>query len=101
MLPHDKRIKRLLLRIHSLVGTLKRERNSLTVHRAIDQFYYMQKSEQLAILQEQLREAQERLRLIEVRVDEEYRSVFFSWVRDVRWLHRHMDQLPQIGHAKR
>lgn len=100
MLPHDKRIKRLLLRIHGLVGTLKRQRNSLTVHRAIDQFYYMQKAEQLALLQEQLKEAQERLRTVEERIDEEYRGVFTSWARDVRWLHRHVGRLPQVKHAK-
>jgi hypothetical protein len=83
-----------------LVGTLKRERNSLTVHRAVDQFYYMQKAEQLMLLQEQLREAQERLRIIEERIDEEYQGVFISWMKDVRWLHRHVDRLSQINHAK-
>jgi hypothetical protein len=83
-----------------LVGTLKRERNSLTIHRAVDQFYYMQKAEQMMLLQEQLREAQERLRIIEERIDEEYRTVFISWVKDVRWLHRHIDHLPRINHAK-
>jgi hypothetical protein len=100
VLSHDKRIKRLLLRIHSLVGMLKRERNSLVVHRAVDQFYYMQKAEQLMLLQEQLREAQERLRIIENRIDEEYRGIFYSWVKDVRWLHRNIIRQAQVDHAK-
>jgi hypothetical protein len=79
---------------------LKRERNNLVVHREIDQFYYMQKAEQLMLLQEQLHEAHERVRLIENRIDEEYRSVFYSWVKDVRWLHRNVIRQPQINHVK-
>lgn len=70
------------------------------VHREIDQFYYMQKAEQLELLQEQLKEAQERLRAVENRIDDEYRNVFLCWVKDVRWLNRNINRKPQVGHAE-
>lgn len=62
--------------------------NTLTVHQTVNQFYYMQKAEELKLLQAQLEETQKKLELIQKRIYEHYLETYHKWRRDALWLNR-------------
>ncbi len=64
--------------------------NSLPVHSNINQFYYMQKIEELRMLKERLEDQLKRLKFVEQNFDEACYDVFIHWRRDYRWFHRYI-----------
>ncbi len=62
----------------------------LTVHQHIDQFYYMQKTEELKLLHQQLIEALTIADTIQFRLEGNYRKVYHQWRMDARWLNQHL-----------
>ena len=79
------KVAKLIDRLQHLVTSLNGLRDR-AVHRHINQFYYMQKTEELLLLLEQLEETQLSLERALRRIDRSYQEVFQQWQRDVRWL---------------
>ena len=77
----DKMIHRLLKVVNQLDDSL-----DLTLHRKIDQFYYMQKAEELKFLKEEYVEAMANVQRIQNRLDIDYPLIFETWKRDLRVL---------------
>lgn len=92
-MPLDKPEK-LYVRVQRLVDLLK-ENRSLQIHSKINEFYYMQKIEELKQLDESINAAyksisaeRERLENLKHNYDAEYTELYYSWKKDVRWVSR-------------
>lgn len=62
--------------------------DQLNVRLAINEFYYMQKAEELKILREQGQEEPIKLEILQDRVRKHYNEIFCSWRHDVRLLNK-------------
>lgn len=92
-MPLDKPEK-LYVRVQRLVDLLN-ENRSLQIHSKINEFYYMQKIEELKQLDESIKSAyksitaeRERLESLKHNYDAEYTELFNSWKKDVRWINK-------------
>ena len=92
--PED--LEKLQFNVQLLLMELK-SHNHLAVHQSISQFYYMQKNEELTIMNEQLRTgfsnvqcALERLEDINRRTSQLYYEVHAAWLKDLQWLRQHL-----------
>ncbi len=88
---HD-RLNKFLGRINELIDTITHERNAL-LQRGVDPYYYIQKREELKLLQEgvedslkKITEAKERLEFFNEKLDEGYKELYNSWRKDARWV---------------
>lgn len=86
-----KKLEKFIKRLNELIHVLGRYHNSLPIRSRIDQFFYMQKKEELKVLHNKVQEVRERLAMLEQRYDSVYKELFRDWVRDVRWLKRYLD----------
>jgi hypothetical protein len=77
------KVTRLIVLMQRLIKTLERNQE-LTLHRAIDQFYYMQKSEELRVLLDNFEHSKLRMETIATTMDCHYREIFCQWRKDVR-----------------
>lgn len=82
-------VKKLLIKIESIIVILNRER-SYRVHQQVDQFFYMQKSAELSLLIQHYEELQEQIDQIDEWVEEKYVEVFNRWKKDARWLGKNL-----------
>jgi hypothetical protein len=79
-----------------LVRCLQRLTSDLTnnkeynVHSHINQFFYMQRAEELKLILEQFEEAKANLTTANLRMNEKYTSTYHQWKKDVRWLNAHL-----------
>lgn len=79
-----------------LIQCLQRFTSDLTankayhVHSHIDQFFYMQRVEELRLLLEQFEEAKSKLELSTSRMQEAYTSTYHQWKQDVRWYNAYL-----------
>lgn len=80
------KIERRISRMVKLLHTHK----ELGIHHAINHFYYMQKTEELRLLKEQLLEAQTRLEMVQHNACHHYMELFTNWRKDIRWLNRRL-----------
>lgn len=83
------KLDRFLKCIEKLIDDLAANHN-LPVHSKINQFYYMQKIEELKLLKEQVEDQVKRLQFVERNLEQEYTHVFTRWSKDARWLNRHL-----------
>lgn len=87
---------------HKLVQCLQRLTSDLTgnkeynVHSHINQFFYMQRAEELKIILEQFEEAKANLETATLRMNEKYTSTYYQWKKDVRWLNTHLNNRGNI-----
>ncbi len=79
----EARLKKFIGRINKLIDDYREAR---FVRDHINEFYYMQKREELKVLYDQMEEAQKRLNFFKERFDTGYRDLFVRWRRDARWL---------------
>lgn len=84
----DIRFSKLVKRLDQLVTDLRKHHN-IPVHSHINQFYYMQKIEELKLLQQQLSDAAKRMKFVQDLCDEKYNEIFHRWSKDARWLNRY------------
>lgn len=75
-------------RLESLASRLSKNKEYI-VHRRINQFFYMQKIEEMKILLGQFEEAAQRLEDVRRRIEENYIATYRTWSLDVRWLNNH------------
>ena len=84
----EKKFEKFLNYLHEFVSALT-NRQKLPVHSKINQFYYMQKIEELKLLKEQLNDAVKRMKIVQDNFDEKYKEIFCRWSKDVRWFNAH------------
>ena len=73
-------------RVISLIKALDSIPYDIVANRELDKFYYMQKLAELRLLDENLYEALERVRVMMAGRYDTRREVMMRWKRDVRWL---------------
>jgi DNA repair ATPase RecN len=91
--------EKLYVRIQKLMDMLSKHHKSLHVHSKINEFYYMQKVEELRQLEESITNAyqsianaRERLESLKHNYDTEYTKLYCSWKKDVRWVNRFVNR---------
>lgn len=85
------KLDKFLKRVEMLIDDCGRF-NRLGLNDHVNQFYFMQKCEELRLLQDQVAEAQKRLDFFRGRFESEYGEVFRRWQRDARWLIRNREE---------
>jgi hypothetical protein len=85
----DEKLQKFLKRLDKMVFDLARNQR-LPVHSNINQFYYMQKSEELKILKDRFDEELKKLMLAQEDLESLYKQVFTRWSKDVRILRSHL-----------
>jgi division protein CdvB (Snf7/Vps24/ESCRT-III family) len=80
----EKPIK-LIDRMQRLVTYLN-DRNNLILHQQVNQFFYMQKIEELKMLIQQFEEINKNLDAVTARIHEHYSLCFAQWSKDARWV---------------
>lgn len=89
------KLEKLEKHIRKLVEDLN-EKDQLNVRLAINEFYYMEKAEELKILKERCQDAPIIEEILQERVCEHYIEIFCSWRHDVRWLNKHVTAVSGI-----
>jgi hypothetical protein len=97
------RLNKFLDRINELITTLTKERDTL-LQQGVDPYYYIQKREELKLLQEgvadtlkRIAEEKDRLKLLNEKLDENYKDLFNAWRKDARWINTVMrDREPKV-----
>ena len=90
------KLVKLLSRVRGLITHLDRE-HGLVIHQNVNQFYYMQKSEELKILLERFQDEQKKQETLSHWIEVNYNEVFRQWRKDMRWLSLHVDQQAKPG----
>ena len=79
------KLNELIYNVQNLVGCLNRQRD-IDLHRNIDQFYYMQKLEELKILKSQREAVREPLPSVDARIARHYHEIAAKWSKDISWM---------------
>jgi prefoldin subunit 5 len=77
------KLSKLIERMQRIVTHLN-DRNDLVLHQQVNQFFYMQKIEELNVLLSQFDEINENLDALTSRIDEYYSLCFTQWCKDDR-----------------
>lgn len=85
------KLNKFIQRIESFILELQ-EKNTLLVHSKINQFFYMQKLEELKVLVASIKDGVKRLEILEESMESSQKEIFFAWRRDARWLNKHKTQ---------
>lgn len=80
-------------RVMSLIKLLDSMPYDIVVNRELDKFYYMQKLAELRLLDDNLYEALERVRVMMAGRYDTRREVMMRWKKDVKWLALRRDEL--------
>lgn len=86
---NPEKCKRLVIRTSSLVNDMDRTKD-IVIHQHINQFYYMQRNEELMILVKMLGEPGADRAAIASFIESKYREIFFVWRSDIRWLRNYL-----------
>lgn len=73
-------------RMHHMIMLMDLFSHDLVVNREVSKFYYMQKLAELRVLDDQLHEALERVKLITAERCKKREEVALNWKRDIRWV---------------
>lgn len=88
MIPCEK-LSKLIERMQRIVTHLN-DRNDLVLHQQVNQFFYMQKIEELKMLSSQLEEIPVSFESLTGHLTESYKLCFVQWRKDVRWLNSYL-----------
>ncbi len=83
------KLSKLIERMQRIVTHLN-DRNDLVLHQQVNQFFYMQKAEELKMLLDQFDDLRKSLESLTCRIDENYSLCFAQWRKDVRWLNTYL-----------
>lgn len=75
--------------LERLISTLENH-NERAVHFTINQFFYMQRTEEMRMVLEQYREAKSKLEAAANWLNENYASTYLQWRKDARWLNTYL-----------
>jgi hypothetical protein len=95
-IPQPEKLAKLIGKMQLLVNVLG-ERTELVVHQRVDQFFYMQKIEELKILGAQLEDMRRNLEHLTSRVQVSYMTCLAEWKRDARWLNAYLMRRREQG----
>lgn len=84
------KLERLEKHLMDLLAELKRH-NHLHIHQAINEFYYLQKTEELRILRKKLSEGISDFDLMMEKIGKHYEEVFCKWRTDCQWMKNHVN----------
>lgn len=87
-------MRKLIVKLRELITRLMTLQH-LNIHRDIDQFYYMQKAEELEFLCEQIIEAEQRKQRAEEMLRTAYKAVALRWRHDLRVLVRYKKKVAE------
>lgn len=82
-----KQVAKLIHAIQELSQRLSQERN-LTIHKQIDNFYFMEKAKELTVLCEQLDALQTKREVLSKHLAKEYNAVYAYWSRSAKLYNR-------------
>lgn len=82
---HCRKIHKLIDRMEVLVKAIGDQRD-LAVHHQVDQFFYMQKIEELRVLLDQFNELTTSLESVTSKIHARYDLCLAHWRRDARWI---------------
>ncbi len=85
---HCKKLDKLIDRMQRLVNSVG-DQKDLAVHRHVNQFFYMQKIEELRVLLDRFDELSVDLEAVSLRIHSGYDLCLDQWRRDARWLNAH------------
>ena len=95
MVESSKRLDKFLVRVNTLLDLLAREHENGLINKGVDRYYYIQKREELLLLREGFLDAtrktagtDHRSRFFMEKLSQEYRVVYCSWKKDVRWINK-------------
>ena len=83
------KVAKFIHRLQCLVSRLDDSRN-LIIHRRVDQWYYMHKTEELKKLLEKFDETKTRMDMLINLIEANYKETFLCWRKDVRWLDEYL-----------
>lgn len=86
----EEKFEKILKSLDKLISDLAANQK-LPVHSNVNQFYYMQKIEELKVLKERLDEEIKRLKFVEANFEEACHEVFLRWQKDARWLNMYLE----------
>jgi hypothetical protein len=78
---------KLICRLRKLVSFLEQQ-HTLIIHQNVDQFYYMQRIEEMLTVYQQYQDSGCMLHSALQRIEGMYIQTYLQWRRDVLWLHR-------------
>lgn len=91
----SKRIDKFLVRVNTLIDLLAKEHENGLINKGVNRYYYIQKKEELILLREGALDATKttldvshRSRFFMEKLDREYREVYCTWKKDVRWINK-------------
>jgi hypothetical protein len=84
-----KKLHKLLAKVRQLIDVLESHRH-LTIHEKVNQFYYMEKVEELKVLEEQAAEFEKSLHLFRGRIHLRCEELGTRWSKDVRWVQQEL-----------
>lgn len=87
------RVRKLIQRLRHMTSLLVEHRYNLVVHREIDQFFYMQREEELRMLLEEVEKAADQLAEIRSKIELKYQQAYCRWCKDVRWFSKYKEAL--------
>jgi hypothetical protein len=82
------KLEKFTRKIEKLICFPEEQRNDIQIQNSINQFYYMQKIEELKLLEESVHEAIKRLKFFQEKFESEYAQVYCRWRKDVRFLNK-------------
>jgi len=87
---------KLFERVQKLTSVLSEHRKDLRMHRNVDEFFYMQKIEELKQLEESIEDAYKRLKALKGKFNSEYKLLYCSWKKDARWVNKFVNSQFEI-----
>lgn len=87
---NHQKITKLIHQLKTLIAHLD-SLDDLVIHKDIDQFFYMTKSEELKFLFAQYEEEKKRFETTTGKLEMKYKEIFQHWQRDVRLLNTYLN----------
>lgn len=85
----SEKLSKLTEKMQQLVNSLN-ARQDLVLHERVNQFFYMQKIEELNVLADQFHRLKSSLDNLTYHLQEQYRLCFTQWCKDVRWVRQYV-----------
>jgi hypothetical protein len=94
----EKKLDKFLIRMEKFVDDLcKMKRHDVQLY--VDQYYYVQKIEELKVMKEELDEALKRTKFFQESIDSNYREISCRWRKDVQWFNKRQSNDSQASDA--
>lgn len=86
---HPQKCLKLVERLERLASDLA-DNNEYAIHSRINQFFYMQRAEEMKTVLERFQEGNEKSAAATRWIQAHYPSTYHQWRKDVRWLNRYL-----------